>query len=66
MINTHSKPNYNKHDNASEYETFLFWILNFEQCYFLDKYSILRSYFVPILGNLPLNQGLARVVNGAA
>ena len=39
MINVHSKPNY-IHDNAGEYETFSFWILNFDQCYLLDKCGI--------------------------
>ena len=62
MINANSKPNY-MHDNAGEYGNFLFSILNFEQSYLLDRCGILLSYFVPTLGNLPLNQGLARVMN---
>ena len=62
MTNAHSKPNY-LHNNPSEYETFSFWILNFGHCYLLDKWGIWPSYWVPTLRTLPLNQGLARVVN---
>ena len=39
MINAHSKPNY-IYDNASYCETFLFWILNVEQCYLLKECGI--------------------------